>query len=189
MKNKLPIDQLVEEHRVIMNVIDAMSVMAAALLDGKAIEPPMLLSTVIFMKTYAGKCHQGKEEGYLFPLLQTRGVSTNECSVRVLLREHQAEQKLIGSLMEATQAYAAKNSRETRTTLAGVFQQVINHYPAHVRKEAYFVFPLANKVLSDEDNQNLLQGFAIVDTAIGRAKLDVQEAWAESLNTQLRNLQ
>ena len=79
MNEKSPTEQLEDEHRVIMKVVDAMAVMAGALEDGKHVAVHTLQAAATFMGAYADKCHHGKEEGHLFPLLQARGVPATGC--------------------------------------------------------------------------------------------------------------
>ena len=182
MKAKKPTKVLEEEHRIIMKVVDAMAGMAGALEDGKQVAVHTLQSAVTFMRTYADKCHHGKEEGYLFPLLEARGVPATGCPLGALLHEHQTGRTLVGNLEESTQAYAVEDSPETRIKLAMVLRQLMKLYPDHIWKEDYLAFPMTNKVLSAEDQQSLGQKFAGVDTAIGQNVLSKQKAWAESLN-------
>ena len=187
MNEKLPIELLEDEHRVIMKVVGAMAVMAGALEDGKHVAVHTLQKTATFMKIYADKCHHGKEEGHLFPLLQARGVPSTGCPLGALLHEHQTGRTLVDNLDEATQAYAVEDSQDTRTKLAMVLRQLMKLYPDHIWKEDYLAFPLTNKVLTAKDQQGLRRRFADVDTAIGQDVVDKQKAWAKSLSqTQLR---
>ena len=183
MKAKKPTELLEEEHRIIMKVVDAMAGMAGALEDGKQVAVHTLQAAVTFMRTYADKCHHGKEEDFLFPLLEARGVPATGCPLGALLHEHQTGRLLVVNLEEATQAYAIEDSHETRIKLAMVLRQLMKLYPEHIRKEDYLAFPMTNKVLSTEDQQSLRQRFAGVDAAIGQDVLNKQKAWAESLSS------
>ena len=152
-----------------------MDVIAGALEDGKQVTVHMLQSVTAFIRIFADKCHHGKEEGHLFPLLQARGVPLTGCPLGALLQEHQTGRKLVDNLEAATQAYATEDSLDTRTSLSKVLRQLMKLYPDHMWKEDFLAFPMTNK-------QGLRQKFAAVDAAIGQDLLNTQKAWAESLS-------
>jgi len=73
MDRTSPTEILEAEHRVIQKVVGAVAVLAEGLGAGQ--EPPIqtLCSVVEFMRTFADRCHHGKEEAHLFPFLEEPG--------------------------------------------------------------------------------------------------------------------
>ena len=47
---------------------------------------------IYFLKTFADKCHHGKEEDYLFKELIARGIPNEGGPIGVMLQEHQTRQ-------------------------------------------------------------------------------------------------
>jgi hemerythrin-like domain-containing protein len=63
---------LEHEHHIIERVVAAMVVLAEKLQSGKEVEALVLNDLVEFLQVFAEDCHHGKEEHYLFPLLEKR---------------------------------------------------------------------------------------------------------------------
>ena len=47
-----------------------------------------------------------------------------------------------------------------------MLRNLVQFYPAHIWKEEYLLFPMARKVLSDEDDERLLKEFRSVESDI-----------------------
>ncbi len=90
MMEKKPTEMLEAEHHVIQKVVGAMAVL------GQEVEAKTLQGIVEFMRTFADKCHHGKEEIHLFPALERKGVPARGCPVGALLHEHQQGRALDG---------------------------------------------------------------------------------------------
>ena len=93
-----PIGMLEEEHRFIAKVVSAATVLADRLDADQPVKIETLESIVEFMRTYADKCHHGKEEDLLFPKLAERGVPMRGCPVEALTREHALGRALVKGL-------------------------------------------------------------------------------------------
>jgi hemerythrin-like domain-containing protein len=162
-----PTDVLEDEHRYILKVIGAMSVLAESLEKGEQVEPETFKNMVEFMRVFADKCHHGKEETLLFPLLEKRGVSPNGCPIGVLIHDHQTGRTLVTGLAEAAEGYQ-KGDPTAREALLKNLYGITELYPGHIWKEDYLAFPMSNKVLTAEDQQSLSEEFEKVDENIGR---------------------
>jgi hemerythrin-like domain-containing protein len=81
-----------------------MAALAENIDKGMAPEADTLRNLMEFMQVFADKCHQGKEEKILFPLLETKGVPVNGCPLGILIHEHQSGRKLVAELAEAVEA-------------------------------------------------------------------------------------
>ena len=68
-----PTDILMDEHRVIEQVLNCLEkIIEQATAAGRLEEEPAR-EALDFFRTFADRCHHGKEEAHLFPLMQTRG--------------------------------------------------------------------------------------------------------------------
>lgn len=162
-----PIGMLEEEHRFIAKVVSAATVLADRLDADQPVKIETLESIVEFMRTYADKCHHGKEEDLLFPKLAERGVPMRGCPVEALTREHALGRALVKGLAEATGAFR-RGDPSAKESLIKNLRGIAELYPHHIWKEDYLLFPLSNKVLSVEDQQNLAQEFEKVEESVGR---------------------
>jgi hemerythrin-like domain-containing protein len=162
-----PTDILEDEHRYILKVIGAMTLLAESLEKGEQVEPETFKNIVEFMRIFADKCHHVKEEALLFPLLEKRGVSPQGCPIGVLIHDHQTGRTLVTGLAEAAEGYQ-KGDTTTIDALLKNIHGITELYPGHIWKEDYLAFPMANKVLNAEDQQSLSEEFEKVDENIGR---------------------
>jgi hemerythrin-like domain-containing protein len=173
MSGPTPVEMLEAEHRVIQKMVAAMSVLAERLDGGKDLDVPLLENIVEFLRTFADRCHHGKEEALLFPALERRGVPAHGCPIGGLIMEHQKGRVMVGELADAIRGYAAGES-PARENLVKSLRALVAFYPSHIWKEDYLLFPLAGKVLTPEDQQELTEKFETVERELG---LDVLEGF------------
>ena len=78
---------------------------------------------------------------------------------------------MVGELADAIRGCAA-GEPPTRQNLVKSLRALVAFYPSHIWKEDYLLFPLAGKVLTPEDQQDLMDKFNNVERELG---LDVHE--------------
>src|SRR5512139_990593 len=100
-----PTEMLEAEHRFIAKVVGSAGLLADKLEAGQPVEAHVFQEVVEFMRIYADKCHHGKEEDLLFPLLAERGVPMRGCPVEALMHEHVMGRALVQGLAEAAEAW------------------------------------------------------------------------------------
>jgi hemerythrin-like domain-containing protein len=171
MNKATPIEELEAEHRVIQKMVAGMSVLADQLEGGEAVDVSLLESIVVFLRTFADRCHHGKEENFLFPTLIRRGVPSHGCPIGGLTMEHQKGRVMVGELADAIRGYAA-GEPPARENLIKSLRALVAFYPSHIWKEDYLLFPLAGKVLTPEDQQELRDKFETVERELGRDVLE-----------------
>ncbi|HSB68031.1 MAG TPA: hemerythrin domain-containing protein [Candidatus Methylomirabilis sp.] len=155
------------EHRVILRVIGAMARMDATLERGADLKVETLLAIVEFMRTFADKCHHGKEEAHLFSTLQRKGVPIGGCPLGALIREHEQGRTLVRDLEAATEAYL-QGGLGAREALAKSLRGLVALYPNHIWKEDYLLFPMTDKLLGPEEHRELQEKFDAVEAEVGR---------------------
>jgi hemerythrin-like domain-containing protein len=176
-----PTQMLEDEHLVIAKVVGAAPVLADRLEAGQAVDVDTLQGVVEFMRTFADKCHHGKEEELLFPLLGKKNVPMQGCPVGVLTMEHGKGRMLVQGLADAAEAYQ-KGGPGGKQAVIQALRGIAELYPNHIWKEDYLLFPLTNKVLSSEEQQALYQQFEQVEERVGRDVHHRLEHFAEELS-------
>ena len=173
MSEATAVEMLEAEHRVIQKMVAGMSVLADQLEGGEPVDVSLLESIVAFLRTFADRLHHGKEESFLFPALIRRGVPSQGCPIGGLTVEHQKGRVMVGELADAIRGYAA-GEPPARENLVKSLRALVAFYPNHIWKEDYLLFPLAGKVLTPEDQQELMGKFETVERELG---LDVHEGF------------
>jgi hemerythrin-like domain-containing protein len=162
-----PTETLESEHRFIQKVVAASAILADRLAAGTEGDVDVLRGIVEFMRTYADKCHHGKEEALLFPALERRGVPMRGCPVGALIGEHKLGRTLVGALAEAIDVYS-KGRAEAKDTVIKSLRGIVDLYPNHIWKEDFLLFPMTMKVLSPADLENLSVEFEKVEDNLGK---------------------
>lgn len=70
----IPTEDLIHEHKAIKIMLSIMSKIADNIQSGKDYDTKDSGQIVDFLKTFADKCHHGKEETALFPALVLAGI-------------------------------------------------------------------------------------------------------------------
>lgn len=120
---------------------------------------------VSLIRNYADGFHHGKEEHLFFPFLVKKGFSNDHGPVSVMIHEHAEGRKFVEN-MEAEIANIKNGDESSFTILYENMQGYIDLLRTHIGKENKVLFPLADKVLTPDDQEELLKEFAALETTI-----------------------
>lgn len=174
------IQELKHDHHVIQEVVAGMNAVADLLDSGKQVDPSILNDLVQFLAVFADHCHHAKEEQYLFPLLDTRADATTKRELQLLEQEHRSATHLVRELAKASAAYI-ENPLVMRSRVVALLRRLVELYPAHIWKEDYLLFPMAQQTLSAVEREDMADRFEDVEREVGQ---DVHTAF-EMLAKQL----
>lgn len=177
-------EALEREHKVIQKVVAVMAQLAAQLELRHTVAGDVLRDLLQFMRVFSEQCHHGKEESYFFPYLESKGVPSTGCPLAALKGEHAKARQLLDNLNSASAAYLA-DSEQGRLPLLDVLQSIVTLYPAHIWKEDYLLFPLADKILSEGDHGALLQQFEKAEQALGNHAQERFEQLANNMSKRI----
>ncbi len=177
-------EALEREHKTIQKVVAVMAQLVEQLEMRHAVKPDILRDLLQFMRVFSDQCHHGKEESYFFPYLESKGVPPTGCPLAALKGEHAKSRQLLNDLNSATSAYISEPEKG-RLTLVQVLQSLVSLYPAHIWKEDYLLFPMAEKILSPRDHELLLEQFEKAEEVLGTDAHQSFEALAEDLARRL----
>lgn len=159
---------LEQEHQTIHKVAAAMSVVADRLDEGQAVDSAVLRDFSSFLHHFSEECHHAKEERFLFPLLEARGIPASGCPLAVLNHEHQKGRALLTQLDDSIQVFASTGADKNGLVLT--LRDLVRLYIGHMWKEDYLLLPMADKVLSDQDQAKLCDDFASIEKELGSGK-------------------
>lgn len=151
------------EHEVILDVLDCLEKLAIQTSSSRNLDAGTARDILHVLATFADKCHHGKEEGALFPLLVRRGLPEKVGPLAVMLSEHQAGRAEIAGMREALVA-----SDSGRTDAVHPFAAHAHAYVDllrdHIAKENNVLFPMADGMLSEADQEEVLERFSAVES-------------------------
>lgn len=160
------IHELKNDHRVIQQVVAGMSAVAELLDSGKRVDPSVLADLVQFLRVFADQCHHEKEEQHLFPLLSTNANVSTRRELESLAREHRSAKQLVSQLAKVAAVYI-HNPGAVRYRVVDLLQQLVELYPAHIWKEDFLLFPMAQQNLSNTEKRDLEKKFDYVEREVG----------------------
>ena len=158
--------QLRDEHEGILTMLE---------ISDKMVEQPQLAverfeQALEFLKMFADRCHHGKEEDLLFPLLETKGIPRDNGPISVMLSEHQTGRGFIKGMSDGLEQYKVVN-REALPVIRENAHGYTNLLRNHIAKENDILFMMAERVLSEQEQQELATKFDEIEAeriGIGR---------------------
>jgi hypothetical protein len=155
-------DFLVAEHEMIER---AMAVLKNCLddLEASANKPVQMTRALDFLLEFGDKIHNRKEETLLFPHMESKGIPVKGGPLGVMLMEHQAERELLVSMSMQVKGlrYAPEAEKQDYKNKGLEYLKI---RADHIWKENDVLFKMGVKVTGDEENTELLAGFARIDT-------------------------
>ena len=162
----LPIDALMQEHRLIDRVISQMRKEVARMEEKNDVNSKFVDAVVDFIKVYADRCHHGKEEGVLFRRLSSKQMSPEHATMmRDLINEHVYARKTTGSLAKANESFVNGN-RDSQKDIGKLMKDLIEFYPMHIEKEDKKFFGPSMQYFSVQEQEAMLNEFGEFDRKI-----------------------
>jgi hemerythrin-like domain-containing protein len=153
----MPIGPLMIEHRLIERMIDVMREELNLFEKEKELNSDFVEMAVDFIRTYADRCHHGKEEDILFRELGTKKLKDeHRHTMEELVEDHRWGRKMTARLVEANKRYVEGNG-EAMSTVTDCMRSLIQFYPKHIEKEdKHFFIPCMN-YFTEAEQQALLR--------------------------------
>jgi hemerythrin-like domain-containing protein len=157
---KTATENLENDHVNILRLTDVMERM----ISHKSTNSDHFAKAVEIIKNYADGFHHAKEENLLFPLMAEKGFSLSQGPVAVMISEHIAGRDFVKGITDGT----SKFEKGDKSALKDIYlnmQGYIDLLRGHIAKENNILFKMADRILSDGDQEKLLKGFAKVEEA------------------------
>lgn len=153
----MPIGPLMIEHRLIERMIEVLKQELSRLEKQGEPDPVFIETLVDFIRTYADRCHHGKEEDILFRDLKKKDLSPeHEQVMEELVQEHVQGRELTRRLVEAKRLYLEGDTEALWSIIEGM-RSLVDFYPRHIEKEDRHFFMPIMKHFSQEEREALLR--------------------------------
>ena len=151
-----------DEHEGILAMLAVVEAAAYRLRDGHSIPADLFVNAAGFFRNFADKCHHGKEEAQLFPKLVELGIPNEGGPVGVMLEEHVQGRAFVRGMSEAAERYA-KGDKAAAPALISNTLGYVKLLREHIDKENGVLFPMADQVLSDAEQNQLYEVFEQIE--------------------------
>ncbi len=158
-----PIAPLMSEHRLIERMVGLMRqdlerIRANILVDPEFafVDPVFIDVAVDFMRTYADRCHHGKEEDILFAELASKPLPPDlKTVVDELIEEHKQAREYTKELVKAKENYLRQEPEAVNQVLF-YLDKITAMYPKHIIKEdQHFFIPCMGLFTAEEKDAML----------------------------------
>jgi hemerythrin-like domain-containing protein len=162
------------EHRVIEIVMEGLGRLAGHVDSGKPLDREQAAKALEIIANFVDRCHHTKEEQHLFPLMTKHGMPTETGPLFVMLREHEEGRAHVRAMREAA----------TDAPFAAAAHAYTNLLRSHIYKEDNVLYPMAERMLNDQDDAQLLRDFDEVERLeMGEGVHEKYHQWAHELAT------
>ncbi|MGB8475977.1 MAG: hemerythrin domain-containing protein [Candidatus Acidiferrum sp.] len=151
-----------KEHDAILKMLDATDEVRLRLVRGEEVAPGVLDGILEFFRVFADRCHHGKEEDLLFPLLEKKGMPRDGGPIGVMLREHDRGRELVRE-MELASSSSKDIARSSGRRWAQAAAEYTNLLREHIAKENNVLFQVAESLLTAEEQERLAREFERVE--------------------------
>ena len=138
----MPAEPLMFEHRLIERMIALMDKELKKIEEEGKVDVRFIEVAVDFLRTYADRCHHGKEEDILFKYLGQKPLSAEHKRImEELVKEHILGRGNVRKLSQANESYAKGNKNALGDIIANL-KILVRFYPKHIEKEdKHFFLP------------------------------------------------
>jgi hemerythrin-like domain-containing protein len=159
-----PIGPLMIEHRLIERMITLMRGELTRIKDNVDVDPefafvdPVFIDTAVdFIRTYADRCHHGKEEEILFAALGRKDLALEHREMMEdLVRDHIWARNTTAALLRAKEGYLLQKEGALEEILK-TLEEMVEFYPRHIDKEDKLFFVPCMAYFSEAERAEMLQ--------------------------------
>lgn len=174
VKYSPPMQQLVDEHVYIKQLIAYISDVLESVARDEKIDKDLLLNVIRFIREYADKYHHAKEEDILFDYTDKSLEIIN-----VILEDHVTGRGHIKAVVDAIEA-EEKGQIITHLT---AYQALLTE---HIKKEDEILFPWIDRGLTTSQVGEIYQKFARANEELGEDLPERNLEFLESLNRKFK---
>ncbi len=155
-------DALKKDHRVIEKMLWLLELTSKKLDNGEDVSADLLKKTLDFILNFADKYHHAKEEDILFKKMGEKGFGIEGGPVAVMLDEHNTGRGYTQALSAEIEKYAAGDG-DARKAVAENARNYVRLMATHIIKEDNILYPLADKIISQDEQEELLNKFTLIE--------------------------
>jgi hemerythrin-like domain-containing protein len=139
-----------------------------------------------FIRHFADQCHHLKEEKILFPLMEEHGIPNEGGPIGMMLIEHEEGRSYVRSMFAAV-ARVEANDEGAQQSLVASATAYVRLLREHIAKEDQVLFPMADGVVPEDEQKQLLRAFEEQEVAdLGTGIHEKYMAVAQALETAVR---
>jgi hemerythrin-like domain-containing protein len=153
-----PTEELKAEHEGILQMLEVLERICERMESREPFLTDHLDQIVEFLKIFVDTCHHGKEEDILFPALKKAGITEKEELINELLAEHRTGRTLVKDMGVALDSLK-RGTEDATFAIVDKAREYITLLKQHIQKENTDLFPIAEKRLPQDEQNELSEQF------------------------------
>jgi len=159
MSGRSPAGPLMQEHRVIERMIAVLERELGIMTREHRVDSALIDQATDFIRTYADRCHHGKEEDILFRRLAEKELDPELASAMAdLVADHVRGRALTRELIAANEWHRGGDG-SALSIIVRATAELVDFYPVHIEKEDRHFFKPALEYFTDEERAQMLVDF------------------------------
>ena len=181
-----PTEILKHEHKIILLVLDVAEQAVVSIKVGGEVKVTEIERMLEFFINFADRCHHAKEEKLFFAKMQERGMSSNIGPLAVMLKEHEVGRDKLRVVASAL-AQAGQGDIAANVVIMENLTDYIGMLRAHIEKEDCILYPVGDRMFTEEDQKYLSEAFDKVEKEeMGEGVHEKYHKLAHDLSKQIR---
>jgi hemerythrin-like domain-containing protein len=155
----MPVGPLMIEHRLIERMIGLFKDASQRIKQKHEADTVFIDRAVDFIRTYADRCHHGKEEDILFRGLLKKQLSAEHKRILdELVKEHASARRMTKGLLDSKEAYA-QGRKDALSDITRYMEELVVFYPRHIEKEDKHFFLPSMDYFGKKEQADMLREF------------------------------
>lgn len=154
----LATEVLKNEHRAIEEMLNVVEAAANRLAAGQDVPRDLFSQAADFFRNFTDACHHAKEEGLLFPLMESHGMPRDGGPIAVMLMEHEEGRGYVRGMARAAEQYAGGDAAAVQALVKNV-RHYVGLLRQHIMKEDSVLYNMADSLLSSVEQDDLVEQF------------------------------
>jgi hemerythrin-like domain-containing protein len=142
--------ELSDEHAAVVISLKILDEVRSAIQEGSEQARDDLERLLDFFKGFVDECHHGKEEDVLAPELERRGVKREGGPIGRMLAEHEIGREHVRGMADGLRRLR-RGEREAATAIGEHARAYHELLLEHIDKEETLLFPMADRLLADDE--------------------------------------
>ena len=157
-------ENLISEHEDIIELLGIMSKISKNILSNEVFYTSDVEDILDFLKHFIEKSHHKKEEIF-YPILSMIEMPNDKEELSVMLYEHALARNFLKDINNCVVNCKIGNSF-SEELLAESMMKYVFLIKNHIKKEEKIIFPMANKVLTEEEQTEINKQFERIEESI-----------------------
>jgi hemerythrin-like domain-containing protein len=160
-----PINVLMNEHRVIEQVLDSLETTIRNFAETGELDRVKLAQYVRFIREFADAMHHGKEEDHLFEKMVEHGFPRDQGPVAAMLSDHDLGRQYVKVLLAASQNGRDGWSEDEANAVGRASVQYIELLRGHIHKEDNILYVMARRQIPADEMYQMGKTFESITAA------------------------